>query len=191
MKQLQMLVDWLQEGMEGKRSDISKPDAEAWAPLMSTQMARVESICSVWLRYQQKDDDKKAPCARWLNFSQGNQGLDVELAACPVLASDVLSQYLWNRAFAAIVTSATLAALGSFDRFRFRSGVPANSHYSEVPSPFDFQRSGRLRVPQLACDPGNSAQHTENIVEFIQRGWGDVKGSLVLFSSRRPVGRGL
>lgn len=187
LKQMQMLLDWLQEGMEGKRSDISKPDAEAWMPLMSTQMARVEAICSVWLRYQQQDEEKKAPCARWLNFSQTAQGLDVELAACPVLASDVLAQYLWNRAFAGVVTSATLTALGSFERFRFRSGVPADSRLVEVPSPFDYQQSGRLYVPPQASDPTKAAVHSEKIVEYLQNNWGQVKGTLVLFSSRRQL----
>lgn len=186
-KQLQMLVEWLQEGMDGKRSDISKPDAEAWMPLMSTQLARVEAICSVWIRYQQADEEEKAPCARWLNFSQGNQGLDVELAACPVLASDVLAQYLWNRVYAAVVTSATLTALGSFERFRFRSGVPKETHYSEVPSPFDFQRCGKIRIPPQACDPTKGPQHTDNILAYLQATWLDVKGTLVLFSSKRQL----
>src|SRR5690606_6892677 len=138
--------DWLAEGMEGKRSDITKPDAEAWSPLMATQLARAEAMLTVWQRYQQEEDDSRAPVARWLTFSESGQGADVELAACPVLASDVLARYLWNRAFAAIVTSATLMALGNFERFRFRSGVPAHSVSVAVPSPFDYQAAGRIRV---------------------------------------------
>lgn len=187
VQQLLMLSDWLQEGMEGKRSDIAKPDAEAWMPVMATQLARAEAVLSVWMRYQQSDEDDKAPCARWLEFSQSGQGLDVELAACPVLASDVLARYLWNRAFAAIVTSATITALGKFDRFRFRSGVPINSSVSVVPSPFDYAQSGVVRVPDLACDPVNAVQHSNNIARFINQGWDEVRGTLVLFSSRRQM----
>ena len=51
VKQLQLVVDWLQEGMDGKRSDVTKPDAEAWFPLMSTQLAGAEAILTVWQRF--------------------------------------------------------------------------------------------------------------------------------------------
>ncbi|AUM14255.1 ATP-dependent DNA helicase DinG [Ketobacter alkanivorans] len=187
VKQLQLVVDWLQEGMEGKRSDIAKPDAEAWMPLMSTQLARAEALMTVWMRYQLQDEDNRAPVARWLNFTQTGQGLDVELSACPVLASDVLARYLWHRAFAAVVTSATLTALGTFERFRFRSGVLPTSHFSVVPSPFDYQASGRIVVPDLACDPSNGVQHTDHLVSYIQRIWQQQLGTLVLFSSRRQM----
>jgi len=113
--------------------------------------------------------------------------LDVELSACPVLASAVLARYLWNRAFAAIVTSATLMALGNFDRFRFRSGVPPTSGVFAVPSPFDYQAAGRVRVPRQACDPGNASRHTDAIVDYLQSSWDAVLGTLALFSSRRQM----
>ena len=187
VKQLQLVVDWLQEGMDGKRSDVTKPDAEAWFPLMSTQLARAEAILTVWQRFQQEDEENRAPVARWLNFVDVGQGLDVELSACPVLASDVLARYLWNRAFAAIVTSATLMALGNFDRFRFRSGVPPTSGLFVVPSPFDYQAAGRIRIPRQACDPGNASRHTDAIVDYLESSWDAVPGTLVLFSSRRQM----
>jgi ATP-dependent DNA helicase DinG len=187
VKQLQLVVDWLTEGMEGKRSDITKPDAEAWSPLMSTQLARAEAMLTVWQRFQQLDDEAKAPVARWLTFVEGGQGGDVELAACPVLASDVLARYVWNRAFAAIVTSATLMALGNFDRFRFRAGVPAGSGFFLVPSPFDYQVAGKIRVPRQACDPSDYSRHTAAILDYLERSWATVPGTLVLFSSRRQM----
>ena len=138
-------------------------------------------------RFQQTDDETKAPVARWLTFLESGQGGDVELAACPVLASDVLARYVWNRAFAAIVTSATLMALGNFERFRFRSGVPASAGFFSVPSPFDYQNAGRIRVPRQACDPSDYSRHTTAIVDYLERSWATVPGTLVLFSSRRQM----
>jgi ATP-dependent DNA helicase DinG len=187
VKQLQLLVDWLQEGMDGKRSDITKPDAEAWMPLMATQLARAEAVLQVWQRFRSEDDVNAAPVARWLGFSDVGAGMDVELSACPVLASDVLARYLWNRAFAAIVTSATLMALGNFERFRFRSGVPATSGFFAVPSPFDYAAAGKIRVPKQACDPSDSSRHTRAILDYLERSWATVPGTLVLFSSRRQM----
>ncbi|MDY6920722.1 MAG: ATP-dependent DNA helicase DinG [Pseudomonadota bacterium] len=187
LRQLQLVVDWLQEGMEGKRSDIARPDAEAWMPILSAQLARAEAMASVWYRYQTGDAAGSAPVARWLSFTEGAQGLDVELAACPVLASDVLASHLWSRVFAAVVTSATLTALGRFDRFQFRSGVPADSHFSMVPSPFDYAACGRVRVPELACDPTDSEQHVAQLARFLEQCWQRQLGTLVLFSSRKQM----
>ncbi len=104
-----------------------------------------------------------------------------------MLASDVLARYLWSRAFGAVVTSATLTALGSFERFRFRSGVPPSSHFNVVPSPFDYENCGRIRVPDLACDPTQGARHTEQLVSYIEGSWQNQLGTLVLFSSRRQM----
>ena len=185
--QMQLLVDWLAEGMEGKRSDISKADAEGWTPLVATQLARAEGMLFCWQQFQRIDDEKKAPLARWLTFMESASGRDVELAACPVLASDVLRQSVWDKAFACVVTSATLMALGSFDRFRFRSGVPADSGFFVAPSPFDYQQAGRIRVPREACDPGRYSEHTSAILDYLQRSWGTVPGTLVLFNSRRQM----
>src|SRR5690606_30995576 len=96
-------------------------------------------------------------------------------------------RYLWNRAFAAIVTSATLMALGNFERFRFRSGVPAHSVSVAVPSPFDYQAAGRIRVPRQACDPTDYSRHTGAILDYLERTWATTPGVLVLFSSRRQM----
>lgn len=186
-RQLQLLVDWLQEGMEGKRADIARPDAEAWMPMIATQLARAGAIQSVWQRYHHEDDASVAPVARWLSFFDSSAGLEIELSACPVLASDVLARYLWNRAFAAVVTSATLMALGNFERFRFRSGVPATSGFHAVPSPFDYAAAGRIRVPRQACDPSDASRHTRAILDYLETAWNGVAGTLVLFSSRRQM----
>lgn len=185
--QLVMLVDWLQDGLDGKRPDINRHEAESWMPVVSTQQARADVLSSVWDHFQKADDERSPPCARWLGFSESHQSIDIELSACPVLASEVLSRYLWYRAFAAVVTSATLSALGTFDRFRFRSGIPAASHLSVVPSPFDYENSGVIRVPALACDPVNAARHTEQLVEYLCTQWDTTKGTLILFSSRRQM----
>ncbi|MDX1693567.1 MAG: ATP-dependent DNA helicase DinG [Ketobacteraceae bacterium] len=176
---------WLAEALDGKHSDVSRTDAEAWYPLVGTYAARAGHLVDLWMSFSQQHDPGR-PVARWLNFSETAQGLDVELSASPVLANEVLTRYLWNRCFAAVVTSATLMAVGSFDRFRMRSGVPADSQFHSVPSPFDYQQAARLVVPPMDFDPSDTYRHTHFLVDYLLR-HGMSGAVLVLFTSRRQL----
>lgn len=68
-----------------------------------------------------------------------------------------------------------------------RSGVPRESEYLRVMSPFDFQNKGRLLIPDMTAEPNQVEQHTKEIVAYLNDNI-DVDGaSLVLFSSRRQM----
>ena len=74
--------------------------------------------------------------ARWLTLAEGGALFDIEVNASPILAAETLRRSLWNVAFGALVTSATLTALNSFDRYRMRAGLPKAAVTAVVPSPF-------------------------------------------------------
>src|SRR3546814_1751338 len=74
--------------------------------------------------------------ARWLTLAEGGALFDIEVNASPILAAETLRRNLWNVAFGALVTSATLTALNSFDRYRMRAGLPKAAVTAVVPSPF-------------------------------------------------------
>ena len=61
--------------------------------------------------------------ARWITLMTGAGQLGFELRCSPVLAADILRECLWSRAAGVIVTSATITALNSFDRFKLHAGV--------------------------------------------------------------------
>jgi len=116
-----------------------------------------------------------------------NDVVDYELVSSPVLASKTLNDYLWTPACGAVVTSATLTALGVFDRFRLRAGTPESTYYEAVPSPFNFNENAVLRVPKFSVE-GNQAQaHTDNIIEYLPKLLEEKNATLVLFSSRRQL----
>jgi ATP-dependent DNA helicase DinG len=83
------------------------------------------------------------------------------------------------------VTSATLTALGTFDRFRMRSGCRA------TPSPRGAQP---VRHGDAGCagarpgaDPRDAAAHTAAIIRELPNIVEGARGALVLFSSRKQM----
>lgn len=84
-------------------------------------------------------------------------------------AADTLRQYLWHSAFAALVTSATITALGRFDRFSHRAGLPKNAVCTLAPSPFRYAESGVLRIPDHGADPRDNAGHSASIIEHLRQ----------------------
>ena len=85
-----------------------------------------------------------------------------------------------------IVTSATITALNSFDRFKLHSGAPSDANYKAVASPFNYANATFI-VPAMDCDPGDAQAHTEALIERFPHILDQNEGSLVLFSSRRQM----
>ena len=83
-------------------------------------------------------------CARAL--AESGALFDIEVNASPILAAETLRRNLWNVAHGCLVTSATLTALGTFDRYRMRAGLPKAAVTAVVPSPFHHADAGVLRV---------------------------------------------
>lgn len=183
--QLQRIVDMLKEAMDGETTiGVSEAQAEEWYPLFGALQARAEANWTLWTQFCLQDPEGKPPTARWLTLTDNG---DIEVHVSPILAADTLRQYLWNPAFAALATSATLTALGKFDRFSHRAGLPRSAVCTLAPSPFKHAEAGLLRVPNYGADPRDSAGHTAAIVEHLPDILADERGSLVLFSSRKQM----
>ncbi|PCJ41003.1 MAG: ATP-dependent DNA helicase DinG [Moraxellaceae bacterium] len=185
-KHLMQIVDILEDGMEGNRSDINKSEAEMWYPMVGAQLARAEAVDRLWQSYCHSENNSKVPVARWLSFHEATQGLDVELCTSPILAADVLNQYLWSQCFASIVTSATIVAVGDFERFKMRTGVSNDAAFHVVPSPFDYANAGKVVIPAMDFDPSDTLRHTQFVVDYLVAE-GKRIGTLVLFTSRKQL----
>lgn len=181
---LQRLVDMLKEAMDGESVGVHQTQAEEWYPLFGALLARAEGNWTLWAQFCLVDAEDKPPTARWLTLTETN---DLEVHVSPILAADTLRQSLWYSAFACLVTSATLTALGRFDRFNQRAGVPRSAVCAMAPSPFKHGEKGLLRIPNLGADPRDNAGHSAAIIERLPEMLEDVPGSLVLFSSRRQM----
>lgn len=181
----------MSEALAASHSDVPKVDIENWFPVIGAWLARSESVLALWTAYANADGDDDIPNARWLKIidqdvgGQG-KGRDIEVCVSPILASNVLDELLWQRCAAAVVTSATLTALGKFDRLNMRAGFPVASHMQVVPSPFDY--SGvLLQIPPQATDASQAEQHTFALVDALPELLDIKQGNLVLFASRRQM----
>ncbi len=185
---LDLSCSLLEEAMETEGHSIAKGEAEAWYPALAMLKARADSNDSLWRDYSRAVEAEDPPRGRWVNVVEGAGGsLDFEVASSPILAAKTLSHYLWSRCYAAVVTSATLAALGQFQRFAMRAGPPASTRYAIVPSPFDYALAGELHVPAMDCDPSDPDAHTEALVAMLPRLLSEDTGSLILFSSKKQM----
>jgi ATP-dependent DNA helicase DinG len=178
----------LEEAMEEPDCGIAKPDAEAWFPSLSMIRSRAESNYALWSDYSRASKAEEPPRGRWIAVVEGAAGnLDFEVSSSPIIAANTLSNYLWSRCYAAVVTSATLTALGSFDRFKMRAGTPTSTNFAVVPSPFDCAQAGELVVPAMSCEPSDAEAHTEALLDMLPQLLAEDEGSLVLFASRRQM----
>lgn len=182
------LTELLKEGMDGESSiGIPSHQAEEWYPLFGSLLARAHGTWELWTAFTSEDPQDSPPMARWLTLAESGALFDIEVNASPILAAEMLRRNLWNVAYGALVTSATLTALGKFDRFRMRSGLPLKAVTAVVPSPFHHADAGVLRVPDLRADPRDAMAHTAAIIRDLPELVEGARGALVLFSSRKQM----
>lgn len=182
---LEVIVKELDQALEDHHA-IERELAESWYPALGLLYSRAQAYGALWARYAEVEVKADMPAARWIRHVETANGEDYEFNASPILAADDLQATLWSRCFAAVNTSATLTALGSFERFMMRSGVPDNSLFDAVPSPFNYA-SAELYVPNIGAEPSAVEAHTDAVVEYIDTELGETLGTLVLFSSWRQM----
>ncbi|WP_137886720.1 ATP-dependent DNA helicase DinG [Pseudomonas sp. 2FE] len=182
------LTELLKEGMDEEGSiGIASHQAEEWYPLFGSLLARAQGNWELWTAFTVEDPEDSPPMARWLTLAESGALFDIEVNASPILAAETLRRNLWNVAYGALVTSATLTALGTFERFRMRAGLPKVAVTAVVPSPFHHADAGVLRVPDLKADPRDAAAHTAAIIRELPTLVEGSRGTLVLFSSRKQM----
>lgn len=192
------VVNEIQAALEDGYSSVPRVDLETWLSVVGTWQARAEANRQLWYSYHSADiavdspiaDDsensQRVPLARWITLVDINGSIDYEVCSSPILAAHTLKHSLWDHCYGAVVTSATLSALGRFDRFIMRAGTSVTHHYNVMPSPFDFSRA-TLQVPSTAVEANNALVHTDNMIEYLPTLLKKQEGSLVLFSSRKQM----
>ncbi len=160
---------------------------EAWCTNLGQILERANSNCSLWASYARVDSEEKPPKARWLTLTEVENSFEISLYSSPILAAENLKQYLWEKCAGAVLTSATLSALGNFEMLNLRAGLPSNSTYLRIQSPFDFKNSAIFSVPRLNCEPSDSDNHTRLLARAIPKLLSLTGGALMLFSSRKQM----
>jgi ATP-dependent DNA helicase DinG len=176
----------LEEALDDELAGIDKSDIETWHINVGGMLGRAEGALALWQEYAVSGQGEMPPKARWITLLSAAGQMSFELRCSPVLAADILQDCLWSRAAGVIVTSATITALNSFDRFKLHSGAPLEANYKVVTSPFNYAKA-TFTVPAMDCDPGNAQAHTDALIQQLPTLLDHSEGSLVLFSSRRQM----
>jgi ATP-dependent DNA helicase DinG len=176
----------LEEALEDDFASLDKATIETWHINLGGLLGRAEGALGLWQEYAVTGEGELPPKARWITLLNSNGQFGFDLRCSPILAADILEEYLWSRAAGVIVTSATMTALNSFERFILHSGAPREANYKIVASPFDYTKAV-FSVPAMDCDPGDAQAHTQTLIDQLPQLLGSTEGSLVLYSSRRQM----
>lgn len=183
--QLQHINSILKDTLDDEITGIKPEIAEQWLPVLAPMQNRAESAMNLFHAYTTADKANQPPNARWLKKSHESEVQDFELSCSPILAAHTLEQILWSQCYGAVVTSATIAALGDFNRYILNSGVPG--FFNILPSPFNYQENVEFIVPAMKSDASHYRAHTDEIIDLLPQIIDKSKGTLVLFASKKQM----
>ncbi|MCW8931866.1 MAG: ATP-dependent DNA helicase DinG [Gammaproteobacteria bacterium] len=182
----------LKDTLEGEITGLKTEVAEQWMPALAPMESRASAAMNLFEFFTKQDKEGLPPNARWLHkhvnsgsFSQNQDFEGIELSCSPILAANTLEQILWSQCYGAVVTSATIAALGNFDRYVLNSGVPG--FFNILPSPFNYQDNVEFIVPKMRSEATQYQSHTDEVVEILNQIIDQEKGTLVLFASKKQM----
>ncbi|MEO7233422.1 MAG: hypothetical protein ABIW96_12240, partial [Polaromonas sp.] len=177
----------LKEPDESKSPTQREEQAHAGVELgvYLSRLGTLDKLLSAWATHD------RVPWAKWIEWAEEGAGSapDAWLCASPMTAAQVLSKNLWSQVSAAVCTSATLTACGSFDFFDRLSGMNrfAERRSLVVDSPFDYATQGELRIAPMTHSPrspGFSGELCDKLPTLLRE---HPHGQLVLFTSRRQM----
>ena len=170
--------------MEAYKDGVISPwKIEAVLADIGINLNRMENQYKLWQMLQRKDSPKGAPTVRWISAHDSDKG-EFTLHASPIEIGFFLEDKLWSQAQGAILCSATITALNSFEHFRRSVGLRNNdgTQYVRLNSPFDFKQNAKLVIADVSVEP-NSDKFSQAIVKQVVKRIKDQQASLVLFSS--------
>lgn len=187
-QKIEALLTRVREAFRGRT--IEPQIANKVGKNLNFHLQRINSLVNTWILMLSETEPGSPPIARWIVREEGTRRGTANLTVCcsPTSAASML-QAIWNESPGVILASATLTALGNFNRFAERAGLSLRdgTQYLQLASPFDHNTNGELYIPFMASDPSDPGKHTEEVVSLLNSLVDDSKGSLVLFSARKQM----
>ena len=180
------IQELLRKALDGGLDWPNPLEAEDWLAPVGQAQARAAAVRALLEDYSQASDGGSAQgrMARWASRSEQ----DVELVSAPIEPGQLLGEHLWSRCYAAVATSATLTALGRFERFFERAGL-GDAQGVRISSPFDYPNIAVLSVPRMDTDPRDVEAHTGEVAELLPELLALEPSALVLFTSWRQMNK--
>ncbi|MBE0369115.1 ATP-dependent DNA helicase DinG [Pseudoalteromonas aurantia] len=167
--------------------DVSDGDVKPYLadPLLAESglyINRLEQLNKLWFSYASKGES--VPHARWIKRLEYKHHHDHLLCDCPIEVGYYLKDKLWQECAGAILCSATLSALGTFDHFAKESGLrnEPGVKYIRATSPFDYPKQATLHLPATTKEPTDKA-FSDYLADILPTYLDNTKANLVLFAS--------
>lgn len=169
-----------------ERARLNAVAAQPHVAALGACLGCAEHLVGTWDRMLHSVADGELPVARWIERG-GKEGRAAEYHVCaaPIGGGERLCTLLWERVGAAVLTSATLQACGSFDLFMEESGLKSFEGVRAIslPSPFDHAAQAELHLPRMRSHPRDAEAHTEEVTTMLPVLLKAQLGTLVLFAS--------
>ncbi len=164
---------------------LDKGIAEQFLPELGKLLSRSENLFKTWSLFSEQDPKGEPPKARWIEARVRNNLPDFLVAGSAITADVYLNDLIWNRASGVVMTSATMMASGTFDRFSSKAGLNLQpmTTYLELQSPFDFQTNAVLNIPAMSSLPADRDKHTQEVIQYLNNSTDPSTSTLVLFTS--------
>jgi ATP-dependent DNA helicase DinG len=171
-----------------KTNKIDQPTTDNINNIVGQNNQNLSSILSLLSTFNQIQDPEKPPLSNWINQSRlANKKYNYQLNSAKIDVSTSLKNMIWSKAAGVVLTSATLTALGSFDRLNQQIGLNAlDNQYLRLPSPFDH-KSVEFIVGKIKSSPTNTYEHTQEVAQELIKRIDSQSASLVLFASNNQM----
>lgn len=148
----------------------------------------LSSIVSLLGAFTQSTNLDKPPPSHWIEKSiMANKKTNYHLNSAKIDVSNHLDTLIWSKAAGVVLTSATLTALGSFDRLNQQLGLKEKDNkYLRLASPFDHQ-SVDFIVAKMKSNPTQAFEHTQELAKELKKRINQELGTLVIFASNNQM----
>jgi ATP-dependent DNA helicase DinG len=180
------LLASLRKGL--KDQNLDETDTEAYQVIrlgvrLSALERRVREVRQALSAFLNEDER-----VRWIEASKS----DISLHASPIEGAEVLRDLLWNLDIPVVIVSATLRALGNFDRYATRVGLPEKTRFHILPHTFPYKES-ELVFARMDNPPGVTPEQKEKFAQELSarlpRDIPRKEGVLLLFNSKEAMNK--
>ncbi len=148
----------------------------------------LSAILSLFSSFLQIDESGQTPHSRWIEeTSLPNKKTNYILNSAQIDIGANLNHLIWSKVAGAVLTSATLSSLGSFERLNQQLGLTkAENQYLRLPSPFAFEQVDFI-IANFKNNPTQIYEHTQEVAVQLLKRIDKNAGSLALFASNKQM----
>ena len=171
-----------------KTNKIEQATTDNLNNIIGQNNQNLSSILSLLTTFNQTPDPSKPPSSNWISCSRlANKKNNYQLNSAKIDVSSSLDQMIWSKAAGVVLTSATLTALGSFNRLNQQLGLaPSENQYLRLASPFNHN-SVEFKIAKFKASPTNTFDHTQEVALELKNRIDTKSATLVLFASNSQM----